>query len=398
MADTVANIDDSQAHSVRFQLTDPEVAKDPGEFFADLRSKCPVAHSDSFDGFWTLSRYKDVFDAALKPQAFSSASGVTIPVVPQPQVLCIEQDDPEHRKYRKPLQGWFTAKRMQEIEPSVRQIVTTLLDEIVDDKKGDLAGIAAAVPAMVIALILGLPEKDWDWFREREATTLRLAQTGDKEGAGAAANDVLNYLSATIEERRVNPQEDMLSDLAALAIDGQVISHQEAVSLAFLLLGAGHETTVGGIGGLLYRVFQNPDVRDQLIDDPTLVVAAVEEALRVETPLFGLGRMVTQDSTVDEVNIPAGDRVMLMWGSANRDPDVFEDPETFRLDRDNSEKHIAFGAGIHRCVGAPLARLEMRVVLEEILQRMPNLRLTSPDDVNVIWTVGREFQGLHSTW
>lgn len=398
MAETVAPADDAQAHSIRFRLTEPEVAKDPGEFFADLRSKCPVAHSDSFDGFWILSRYQDVFDAALKPQTFSSASGMTIPVIPQPPVICIEQDDPEHRKYRRPLQGWFTAKRMQELEPQVRRIVTTLIDEIVDHRKGDLAAIAAAVPPMVIALILGLPEKDWDWFREREATTLRLAQVGDKEGAGAAADDVLRYLSDRIEERRADPQGDMLSDLATLVIDGEVIPHKDAVSLAFLLLGAGHETTVGGIGGLLYRVFQDSEVRDQLIEDATLVSVAVEEALRIETPLFGLGRMAKHDSTVDDVTIPEGDRVMLMWGSANRDPGVFDNPEDFRLDRENSEKHIAFGAGIHRCVGAPLARLEMQIVLEEVLRRMPALRLTNPSDVNVVWTVGREFKDLDSTW
>lgn len=398
MAETVAPTDDAQAHSVRFQLTEPEVAKNPGEFFADLRSKCPVAHTESFDGFWMLSRYQDVFDAALKPQNFSSASGISIPVIPQPPVLCIEQDDPDHRKYRRPLQGWFTAKRMEEIEPEVRQIVTTLIDGMVDDKAGDLAEIAAAVPPMVIALILGLPEKDWDWFREREATTLRLAQVGDKDGAFAAATDVLNYLGATIDERRKDPQADMLSDLAHLVVDGQVISHDEAVSLAFLVLGAGHETTVGGIGGLLYRVFQDADVRDQLLEDSTLVASAVEESLRVESPLLGLGRITKQDSTVDDVTIPEGDRVMLMWGAANRDPEVFDDPDVFRLDRENSEKHIAFGAGVHRCVGAPLARLEMQIVLEELLKRMPGLRLNNPKDVDVVWTVGREFQHLDSTW
>lgn len=319
-------------------------------------------------------------------------------MIPQPPVLCIEQDDPDHRKFRKPLQGWFTEKRVQGWEPQVRQIVTTLIDKVIGEKKGDLAEIALSVPPMVIALILGLPEKDWDWLRERESTLLKLAQTGDKEGANAAVNDVYNYLSDSVEKRRASPEGDMLSDIAGLVVDGQVISHQQAVSLAFLILGAGHETTVGGIGGLLYRVFQDSDVRDQLIDDLTLVDSAVEEALRIESPLFGLGRMTTHSSTVEDVTIPEGERVMLLFGSANRDPDVFDDPEDFRLDRGNSEKHIAFGAGIHRCVGAPLARLEMRVVLKEVLQRMPKLSLTNPDDVQVVWTVGREFQRLDSTW
>lgn len=400
MAEPLTTINNAaQAPSARFRLTEPEVAKDPAEFFEELRSKCPVAHSDSFDGFWILSRYKDVHDAALNAEVYSSASGMTIPVLSQPPVICIEQDDPEHRTYRKPLQGWFSAKRIEDLAPKVREIVTNLIDAVIDEGQGDLAEILAApVPPIVIALILGLPEKDWDWFREREATTLRLSQTGDKEGAAAAANDVLNYLSASIEERRARPQDDMLSDIAALMIDGEPIPHQDAVSLAFLVLGAGHETTVGGIGGLLYRVAQDADVRDQLIKDPALIDRAVEEGLRIETPLLGLGRKLTADSTVDDITMPAGDRVMLMWGAANRDPAVFENPDEFRLDRTNSQKHIAFGAGVHRCVGAALARLELRTVLEEVLRRMPNLRLTNPDELQVTWTVGREFQGLNCTW
>jgi cytochrome P450 len=382
-----------------FRLTEPDVAKDPGEYFETLRSKCPVAKSDSFDGFWVLSRYDDVHDAALKPEVFSSASGITIPVIPQPPVICIEQDDPDHRKYRKPLQGWFSVKRVQALEDRIRAIVTDCIDSAIDAGEGDLAEILASpVPPTAIAVILGLPEQDWEWFRERESTLLTHAQNADAGAAGPVYQDIADYLGRSLAERRTAPKDDMLSDIVALRVDDEPLSDDAAVSLAFLVLGAGHETTVGGIGGMLYQVLKDTSVRDQLLADPTLIDLAVEEALRLETPLLGLGRMLADDAEIDGVSMPAGERVMLLWGAANRDPAVFECPEEFRLDRANHSKHVAFGAGVHRCVGAPLARLEMKVVLEEVLRRMPAAQLTDPDSVAVNWTVGREFRGLHATW
>jgi cytochrome P450 len=397
---TVTDVVESPGSAgVSFRLTEPDVAKDPGEFFEDLRSKCPVAHTEKFDGFWMLSRYNDVHDAALKPEVFSSTAGICIPVIPQPPVICIEQDDPEHRKYRKPMQGWFSVKRIQELEGKVREIVTRRIDEVIDQGRGDLAQILASpVPPMVIALILGLPEKDWDWFRERESTLLRLAQSGDSEAAGPVFQDIANCLNDNLAARRQSPRDDMLSDIVSLVIDGEPIPDEDAGSLAFLILGAGHETTVGGIGGLLYQVAKDSALRDRLIADPSLIEHAVEESLRLETPLLGLARITMEDAEVDGVTVPAGERVMLMWGAANRDPEVFESPEEFRVDRENAHKHISFGAGVHRCVGAPLARLEMRVVLEELLRRMPNVRLADPDAVKVTWTVGREFEDLDAEW
>ncbi|WP_375504419.1 cytochrome P450 [uncultured Jatrophihabitans sp.] len=385
--------------NVDFRLTDPAVAKEPGSYFDELRSKCPVAHTERFDGFWMLSRYQDVYEAALKPEVYSSSAGICIPVIPQPPVICLEQDDPEHRKYRKPMQGWFSVRRMAELEDKVREIVTRRIDAVVDKGHGDLAEVLASpVPPMVIALILGLPEQDWDWFRERESTLLSHAQSGNSEAAGPVFQDIANCLGDNLAQRRETPRDDMLSDIASLEIDGQPVSDEDAGSLAFLILGAGHETTVGGIGGLLYQVAKDADLRDRLIADPSLIERAVEESLRLETPLLGLARILKDDAVVDGVTVSAGERVMLLWGAANRDPLVFESPEEFRVDRDNAHKHISFGAGVHRCVGAPLARLEMRVVLEEVLRRMPNVHLTDPEAVRVAWTVGREFSELHATW
>ncbi len=160
---------------------------------------------------------------------------------------------------------------------------------------------------------------------------------------------------------------------------------------------AGHETTTGAISGMIYQVAKHPDARDRLIEDPSLVVSCVEESLRLETSLMGLGRIATEDTLLAGVPIAKDDRVMLMWGSANRDGSVFENPESFVIDRPNN-RHLAFGSGIHRCIGAPLARLELRVTLEEILHRMPGVHLENEDDVAVTWQLARNFRNLPIAW
>jgi cytochrome P450 len=217
------------------------------------------------------------------------------------------------------------------------------------------------------------------------------------DGAIAAVMELVAYLSERLEDRRANPRQDLLTDIAQLRVDGKPLSDDDAISIAFLLLAAGHETTVGAIGGMLYHVVRRPEVRDQLRDDPQLIHGAVEEALRMEPSLMGLGRMLLADTSVAGVSMPKGERVMLMFGSANRDPQVFDDPEEFRVERPNN-RHLAFGSGIHRCVGAPLARLEMRVVLEEVLRRMPGVRLEDEEAVRVTYNFSRAYRALPVVW
>jgi cytochrome P450 len=163
-----------KAPTTGFLLNDPLVAKNPGPFFDELRSKCPVAKTDAHGGFWMISRYGDVHDAALNPQVFSNASGVVIPHAPNPPSLCLEQDDPDHRIFRRPMQKWFSAGRMTQLEGSVRDIVTRLIDRVVDDGRCNIGAVLAEpVPPIVIALLMGLPESDWPWFQERNDAFLR---------------------------------------------------------------------------------------------------------------------------------------------------------------------------------------------------------------------------------
>ena len=385
--------------TVEFRLGESDVSRDPGSFFAELRQSCPVGRAPAFGGFWLLSRYDDVHDAARRPETFSSAQGISIPVNPFPPVLCLEQDDPEHAVWRALMRPWFAPPRIAAMEPAVRQVVTALIDQVVDDGRCDLArDVANPVPPIVIAKLLGLPESDWPWFHGQIDKFLALIAQGDVEASTAAVTELLGYLMTALDERRSNPRADMLSDIAQLKVDGEQIEIGQALSLALLLLIGGHETTMGAMGGLLYRVGTDPTLRDRLIAQPHLVVAAVEEALRLEPSLPGLGRVTTEETSVAGVTIPKGERVMLLYGSANRDPAVFDHPELFDIDRPNNSRHLTFGAGPHRCVGAPLGRLELRVVLEEVLRRMPRYRVSDPDAVEVHYAFSRVYRSLPAVW
>lgn len=383
---------------MRFELRDNDVALQPGPYYASLREGCPVAHVDDFDGFWILSRYQDVLDAARNPAVFSSADGITIPKLPIPPQICLEQDDPEHAKYRRPMGMWLSPGRMAKLEDQVRGLVVRLLDGFADRGEADVvAELAEPTPAIVMAMLMGLPETSWPTFRDQLSRVVGAAAGEDAEASAAASQEMVADLATNLYARRAEPTDDMLTDIATLEIDGRPLTDEEAISMSFLLLGAGHETTVGAIGGLLYYLAADPTLQDQLRADPDLVPRAVEETLRLVAPLPGMGRTTLVDTTVDGVDIPVGDRVMLMYGSANRDPAVFADPEAFRLDRVNNQ-HVAFGNGVHRCVGAPLARLELKVVCEEVLKRLGRFTLAPGDAVEARYETSRGYRRVELVW
>jgi cytochrome P450 len=388
----------NESVKVDFVLNDPAVAKSPGEFFSHLRDKCPVAHSDAHGGFWLLSRYDDVHRAALNAETFSSAAGITIPPGTYPPLLCVEQDNPGHRKFRRPMNSWFSPRRMSELEQPIRQLVSELIDAVVEDGQCDVVAVLAQpVPAIVVGMLLGLPEKDWTWFREQNQISVQGASNGDYEHSSTASSNLVQYLAAQLDQRRARPADDLLSEIVKLEVDGQPVGMEQAISLAYLLLSAGHETTVGALGGMLYHIARDPALRDRLLEDPSLIPATIEESLRLEPPVPGMGRITVCQAEIGDVTVPAGERLMLMFGAANRDPEVFTDPEEFQLGRPDN-RHLSFGVGIHRCVGAPLAKIEMQIVLEEVLRRMPGIRLASEQGATATYHFTRAFSTLPVTW
>ena len=382
-----------------FDPNDSHYLRDPYPTYERLRAQCPVSRSDGFGGFWMLSRYDDVRGAARNPEGFISSRGVTMPPAGNPMpFLPIELDPPEHQKYRRALQSWFSVREMEKLEPSIRQLVTELLDEIEPAGSADFAEVLAnPLPPTVIALLLGLPRSDWSYFRGLGETMITAAEEEDVEAGGISAMQLLTYLNTQIDSRRKTPTDDMLTRMLGIEIDGEPIPSESVLALAFFLLMAGHETTMGGISLMLLHVASQPGVKQRLLDDPSLIPNAVEETLRYEPPIQSLARTVNEDVCLHGVDLVKGDRLVLSWGSANRDASKFDAPDTFKVDRDRNP-HIGFGDGIHRCLGASLARLEMRVVLEEVLKRLPGYSITDESEVRIGGYLARHVTRLPVEW
>lgn len=382
-----------------FDPTDPRVVRDPYPVYAAMRAGCPVGHGSRFGGFHVLSRFADVSEAAHGPEVFSSASGVTVPDFGNPlNAIPLEVDPPEHTRWRHLIQAWFSPQSAAALEPDIRSIVTGLIDGFVDRGQADLATeLAVPVPPIVVARMLGLPESDWHYYRELSESMLAAAAAEDSDVNAEQALQLFSYLFEALEDRRDNPRDDLLTRIVHLRFEGRPLTEEELLGITFLLAVAGHETTVGAIGTLLLRLAEHPEATKAIIADPQLGFSAIEESLRLEPPIQYFSRTVTRDTTIGGASMREGDKVLLSWASANRDPAAFDDPDAFVYDRPNN-RHLAFGAGPHRCLGAHLARLEVRVVLEEVLRRIPNFRLEDPDAVVMGGGINRLVRSLPAVW
>jgi cytochrome P450 len=362
-----------------FDPTDPRVVANPYPFYAAMRAKCPVAHGSRFGGFHVLSRFADVYEAAHDTEVFSSAEGVTVPDFGNPMTaIPLEVDPPEHTRWRHLTQAWFSPGAAQALEPDIRAIVTRRIDAFADRGHADLATeLAVPVPPIVIARMLGFPEEDWHYYRTLSETMLEAAANEDSQVNAEQALMLFGYLFEALEDRRDNPRDDMLTRIVHLQFDGRPLTEDELLGITVLVAVAGHETTVGAIGTLLLRLAEHPEARAAIEAEPELAFSAIEESMRLEPPIQYFSRTVTRDVDIGGVRLAAGAKVLLSWASANRDPDAFSDPDDFVFDRANN-RHLSFGAGPHRCLGAHLARLEIRVVLEEMLRRIPPWRVAGP--------------------
>ena len=382
-----------------FDPTDPRVVRNPYPVYEAMRRECPVGHGSRFGGFSVLSRFADVCQAAALPEVFSSASGVTVPDFGNPMnAIPLEVDPPEHTQWRHLIQAWFSPQRIAALEPDIRTIVTGVMDHFVDRGRADLAvELATPVPPLVIGRMLGLPESDWHYYRELSETMLAAAADDNSDVNAEQALQLFSYLFEALEDRRDNPRDDLLTRIVQLRYEGRPLTEDELLAITFLLAVAGHETTVGAIGALLFLLAENPEARAAIMANPSLAFGAIEESLRLESPIQYFSRTVTRETTIGGTTLAAGEKVLLSWASANRDPAAFERAETFVHDRPNN-RHLAFGSGPHRCLGAHLARLELRVVLEEVLRRIPDYRLEHPDAV--VWGGGinRLVRSLPAVW
>jgi cytochrome P450 len=325
--------------------------------------------------------YADVKAAHADPATYNSGPVVLRPLVQRPRFPPIEYDPPEHTAWRKLFAEALNPGTPKLHEEAVRQDVERLLDELAERDTIDLQlDFAEQVPLLALCHVIGF---DKDKRAEVRRHTVEMhASAGDPEKGVAAFMAFAEFGAKEVYARLEDPRDDFLTKLANATIEGRPLSPPELGATMNSFLNAGHGTTVSGMTSLFYEVLRAPELRRRLIEDPSLIPAAVEESMRLHTPFFGLYRMVTSDVTVGGVDIAEGSSVLVMWAAANRDPKVFPDPDRFDLDRELGRNRLmTFGFGIHACMGQPMARMEMHVALGALLRRFPDVELLAPDSV-----------------
>ncbi len=367
---------------VSYNPLSPRLHADPYPIYRRLREKDPVHRSRLMAG-WVLSKHEDI-DAVLRdhgrfisdPRQFDDYT----PLERGPQApSLIGLDPPDHTRLRSLVNRAFTPRAVEAMRSRVEQIVDELLERVDGRECFDVIdALANPLPTIVIAEMLGVPSDDRDRFQEWSddvARTLEPTITPQqREAANRSAGALRDYFNEIIEQRRAEPRDDLISALVAAEEEGDRLTHEELLTTLTLLLVAGNETTTNLIGNGLLALLRHPDQMARLRDDPDLVVNAVEELLRFDSPVQTDGRRVLENLEIRGRRIRRGDQLVLLLGAANHDPDVFLDPGRLDLGRDNTN-HLSFARGIHYCLGSPLARLEGQIAFRKLLERFADIRL-----------------------
>lgn len=340
--------------------------------YEELRAGCPVAHSDAHGGYVMLSRYKDVRKAAIDWQTFSSSKGTGLPQDrSRPPLPALEMDPPEQAAWRKLYVDALTPAALRAMEPLVAEIADDLIDCFAAKGTCDLVReYCEPLPILGISRAIGLTGKDPERIR---ALALDLTESAPDPAAHRLAIGRLGeFVLSELHARRAAPLDDYLTVIAKAEIDGRPMSDQEAAIFMIGFLVAGHETTASAMAGMFSHVLGQPELQRRLLEDDRAMDAAIEEAVRLTSPFHGFSRTATRDVEVAGTVIPEGEVVRLCWASANRDADVFADPDRFDINRP-ANTHLGFGIGRHVCAGAPFARIEMRIALRRLLARLPDI-------------------------
>lgn len=393
-----------------FDPHDPALVDDPYTAFAAMRERCPVAHSDQYGGFWALVRHEDVQAAAANPEVFASGGGVTLPSMGNPRPLIpLELDGTEHRGYRKLLTPLFSPRSIAKLEPVIREIVGNLIDGFIEKGQCDLVtDYSRVLPPSVLAHIMGV---DQEWIPRFIDWSFRILESDPRHPeaeAFAAIGELYGYFGNMIDAMRAEDQapggadgnaleftdnqRNMLKILLWSELDGEPLTREAILDTLLLNVLGGSDTTNSLIGTALLYLSNHPEERERLRSDPSLIPAVLDELLRIETPIQGMARTVTQDIMFGGQQLHQGDKVLLCWGAANRDPEEFPNPDEVILDR-HPNRHLAFGAGPHRCIGSHLGKLQAQVAIEGILTRLPDFRLA--DGGTLHWAQGHT-RNLHS--
>lgn len=352
----------------------PETFDSPHDDYRHLRNKCPVAYSDAWGGFWALMKHADVAAAAGDSDMFITSKQNVVPKVAftgrRPP---LHLDPPEHTPYRKALNPLLSERRIREFEPRIREICARLLDQMAANGGGDICSdFSARMPIEVFAMWMNLPPDQANALAEVGRRYNIAVQSNDMEATRETSLKLYDMARALVADRKQSPlsaTEDAVSALLAARVDGESLPEEMIVGTIRQVLVVGIIAPTVVIGSIAVHLSRDRALQDQLRANPALVPAAVEEFLRLYTPYRGFARTATKDICIRGREIPAGEPIALVYASANRDEDVFENAEEFRLNRPNMKESVAFGRGPHMCLGAALARLELVIALEEILAR-----------------------------
>ena len=335
------------------------------QVYEHLRQECPIMWSDRYGGFWVVSRYADIVTALMDPVTFSSAEGVHLPRQEgQMKSIPIDYDPPTHTQYRKIFNDALNLRLIRSREPFIRSVIVQLLAPIAARGRGELVSeLAIQLPIRVISGMLGLQEHTTSRIR---TITEQLWMAFGKERNPAPLRALLMLLMDEVNERRTCPQSDLITQFVTMTIEGRLLTDEELLSILAGFVVAGHETTMNATGNLLLYLAERPNEQERLRQNPERIPALIEESLRYDNPTHLFARTVTHETTLSGIPMKQGDKVVLLYASGNRDANQFEHPDQFELQR-NPKHHLAFGRGIHLCPGATLARTELRILLEELL-------------------------------
>ena len=378
-----------------FDHGDPQYNRHAHAIWAELRDKCPVAHSDRYGGTWLPVTHEHVREIAYDTENFTSRAVVVSNVVPEDPAPIggappITSDPPFHHEARRIVLPPFSPKKIAEWEPEIRRLCNELLDEMEAEAKTGLSIDAAIqyaqhIPVNVIARMLGFPLEDDDLFREFVHDILENIN-GDPEDRMRAFERIDAYLQAQIDDHVANPRDDLTGYLLDVELFGEKIPKELVGGFILLLLVAGIDTTWSAIGSSLWHLATHADDRRRLVNDPSLMPTAIEEFLRAYAPVT-MARLVAKDHDFHGCPMKKDEWVLLPFPAANLDPAEFENADQVLIDRAEN-RHAAFGLGIHRCLGSNLARLELRVAVEEFVKRFPEFELAHGED-GVVWSVGQ---------
>jgi cytochrome P450 family 130 len=394
------------SHTPRFQLADAETWANPWSMYRALRDHDPVHHvvpsHRPEDDYYVLTRHADIWAAARDHETFSSAKGLTVNyndlemIGLQDNPPMVMTDPPVHTEFRKLVARGFTPRQVEAVEPKVREFVVERLDRLLANGGGDIvAELFKPLPSMVVAHYLGVPEEDRGQF-DGWTDAIVAANTAEGGIAGAlatvgdAVGSMMAYFTELIERRRTEPEDDTISHLVSAGIGsrdgaGDIAGVLSVLAFTFTMVTGGNDTTTGMLGGSVQLLHQRPDQRRLLVENPDLISGAVDEFLRLTTPAQALARTVTRDATIGDTTVPAGRRVLLVYGSGNRDERQFG-PNAGELDVERNPRNIlTFSHGAHHCLGAAAARMQSRVALTELLSRCPHFEV---DEAGIVWAGG----------